>query len=476
MYIGNDLSRGRSETYYYTSTSGGETAITTDTSGKSINYTVGWVAVYLNGVRLHDSDFTATSGNSITGLAALSQDDVVIIEAQHTFSSSDAVPSTGGTFSGNVTHSADLRSGNLKAADGTASITIANSTGLVTAPALKLTPTATGSAPSGSEGSLYYDSTKNSLMYYDTSWQKISGAQASGGTISFYSIYKVHTFKADGTFIVEGGDLTFDIFLIGGGGASVGDNGGGGGAGGLVWKAGYTTSPGSFTIDVGAGGTGASGGSSTGVGADTTFASTTFIAKGGGYGGSYGTDAGDGGCGGGAGRTTGGGSTKGDTIQSSSGQAQGGTSVGFDGGAGRNHAEGPGGGGGGTAGAGSDGDAGTVGNGGVGHSTFVGDAASTAALLWSAQAGTNSSNTLVTDLTSNPNTIYIGGGGAGGTQDRTEHNSGGNGGDGGGANIGDASNGIAGKPNTGSGGSSTTSGGGTGGNGGSGIVIIRYAI
>ena len=105
MYIGNDLSRGRVETYYYTSTSGGETAITTDTSGKTINYTVGWVSVFLNGVRLHDSDFTATSGNSITGLAALTQDDVVIIEAQHTFSSSDAVPATGGTFSGNVSFS-----------------------------------------------------------------------------------------------------------------------------------------------------------------------------------------------------------------------------------------------------------------------------------------------------------------------------------------------------------------------------------
>ena len=105
MYIGNDLRRGRVETYYYTSTSGGETAITTDTSGKTINYTVGWVSVFLNGVRLHDSDFTATTGNSITGLAALSQADVVIIEAQHTFSSDDSVPATGGTFSGNVTHS-----------------------------------------------------------------------------------------------------------------------------------------------------------------------------------------------------------------------------------------------------------------------------------------------------------------------------------------------------------------------------------
>ena len=102
MYIGNDLSRGRVETYYYTSTSGGETAITTSTDGRTINYTPNWVSVFLNGVRLHDSDFTATTGDSITGLVALAKSDVVIIEAQHTFSSSDAVSSTGGTFSGNV--------------------------------------------------------------------------------------------------------------------------------------------------------------------------------------------------------------------------------------------------------------------------------------------------------------------------------------------------------------------------------------
>jgi hypothetical protein len=57
-------------------------------------------------VRLHESDFTATTGNSITGLSpALSADDVVIVEAAHTFSVSDSVPATGGTFSGNVTHS-----------------------------------------------------------------------------------------------------------------------------------------------------------------------------------------------------------------------------------------------------------------------------------------------------------------------------------------------------------------------------------
>ena len=104
-YQGRDLSTGRSEIYYYTSTSGGETSITASTDGRQIAYTVGWVAVYLNGVRLHDSDFTSSSGSSITFGSALAQNDVVIIEAAHTFSVSDSVPATGGTFSGNVIHS-----------------------------------------------------------------------------------------------------------------------------------------------------------------------------------------------------------------------------------------------------------------------------------------------------------------------------------------------------------------------------------
>ena len=103
-YIGNDLRSGRSEVFYYTA-SGGESSITTASDSRALLYTVGWCAVYLNGVRLHEDDFTATTGNSITGLSALSADDVVLIEAMHTFSSSDSVPATGGTFGGNVTHS-----------------------------------------------------------------------------------------------------------------------------------------------------------------------------------------------------------------------------------------------------------------------------------------------------------------------------------------------------------------------------------
>jgi len=125
MYIGNDLSRGRSTLYYFDA-SGSETSITTATRpAVAISYTVGWVAVYLNGVRLHDTDYTATTGNSITAInPALVSGDVVIIEAAHTFSVSDSVPATGGTFTGAVTGTTidattDFTVGNLVIAAGT---------------------------------------------------------------------------------------------------------------------------------------------------------------------------------------------------------------------------------------------------------------------------------------------------------------------------------------------------------------------
>ena len=119
MYLGNDLSTGKSTIYHFDA-SGGESAITTATRpAVAISYTVGWVAVYLNGVRLHDTDFTATTGNSITGLSpTLVSGDVVIIEAAHVFSVANTVPATGGTFSGNVTHSGTTTATGLITANG----------------------------------------------------------------------------------------------------------------------------------------------------------------------------------------------------------------------------------------------------------------------------------------------------------------------------------------------------------------------
>jgi hypothetical protein len=104
-YIGNDLRSGRSETYVFTA-SGAETTVTASDDSRAINYTVGWERVWLNGVLLvggSGNDYQATTGNSITGLAALSVNDILVLEANHTFSVSDSVPRSGGTFDGGVT-------------------------------------------------------------------------------------------------------------------------------------------------------------------------------------------------------------------------------------------------------------------------------------------------------------------------------------------------------------------------------------
>ena len=107
-YLGQAPGLGEAERFIFTA-SGSETSITADDNGVLINYTVGQVSVYLNGVKLVlGTDFTATNGSTITGLAALTAADVVEIIALSTFSPADTVPATGGTFSGNV-----IMSGNL---------------------------------------------------------------------------------------------------------------------------------------------------------------------------------------------------------------------------------------------------------------------------------------------------------------------------------------------------------------------------
>ena len=66
--------------WIYTAT-GGETSLSgTDDNGLSLSYTPGFEQVYLNGVLLiKDDDYTATTGTSITGLTALSVNDIIQI-------------------------------------------------------------------------------------------------------------------------------------------------------------------------------------------------------------------------------------------------------------------------------------------------------------------------------------------------------------------------------------------------------------
>ena len=101
-YLGQAPGQGEAERFTFTA-SGGETSVTHATDGLAINYSVGQVEVYLNGIKLvSGSDFTATNGSTISGLAALTASDVVDIVALSQFSPADTVPASGGSFSGNV--------------------------------------------------------------------------------------------------------------------------------------------------------------------------------------------------------------------------------------------------------------------------------------------------------------------------------------------------------------------------------------
>ena len=131
-YIGQEPGLGEAERFIFTATAVTDT-VTADDDGVLINYVVGQVSVYLNGVKqVVGTDVTCSNGSTVVFDADYAIGDVIEIVALSTISPADTVPATGGTFSGNVTHSADLRSGNLKAADGTAALTIANSTGKIT--------------------------------------------------------------------------------------------------------------------------------------------------------------------------------------------------------------------------------------------------------------------------------------------------------------------------------------------------------
>ena len=177
-------------------------------------------------------------------------------------------------------------------------------TGTPTTPVIKLTPTATSSAPTGSEGALYYDSDKDTLMKFtgDNVWNdvhstfmKAKGPDGAEGVID--GIYKYHIFNATKT-----GSNAFSVtrladvsannaveFLVIAGGGGAGGQGGGGGAGGYraSWNSEASGGTGSsesavsvtlqnYNVTIGAGGAGGYSNSQNGAsGSDSIWSSIT---------------------------------------------------------------------------------------------------------------------------------------------------------------------------------------------------------
>jgi hypothetical protein len=266
-------------------------------------------------------------------------------------------------------------------------------------------------------------------------------ALPTGGTITSYGNYRVHTFTSSGNFVVPSGfSVTADVLRVAGGGAGGGaggnDGAGGGGAGGYLASTGVGMSAGTYTATIGGGAGRAGSRTNGGNGGNTSFSGlSTAIGGGGGSSESGNRTAGSGGSGGGAGGYSG------SPGQGTSGQGYRGGDVNGGGSSG------------GGGGASEQGDTNSEGYGGDGKQNSW----RTGSAQW--YAG--------------------GGGGSGDNRWRTSGSPGGAGGGGTGAADSGGSQASSGSANTGGGGggaSGDSSGYYTSGAGGSGIVVVRYQI
>jgi len=104
-YIGKSSDGfGIRERYRY-SASGSQTAFTgSDLDSKTLQIDSGsLVDVYLNGVLLDTADYNTSTANTVTLSSGATASDEVMIVVYDVFALSDAMPKTGGAFTGNVT-------------------------------------------------------------------------------------------------------------------------------------------------------------------------------------------------------------------------------------------------------------------------------------------------------------------------------------------------------------------------------------
>jgi hypothetical protein len=109
-YIGVSPSNGVRQKHTYTATASQTTFSGAGAEGVSLSYRdSNYVDVYVNGVKLGDADYTATSGTSIVFDPGLPVNDIVEVIVYDVFSVADTVSKAdGGTFDGNVTMAGTL--------------------------------------------------------------------------------------------------------------------------------------------------------------------------------------------------------------------------------------------------------------------------------------------------------------------------------------------------------------------------------
>jgi len=104
--VANLIGSGNYSSTTFTATAG-QTAFT-------ISHTQGFVQVFMNGLLLDETVDYTSNGSAITLTSGAAAGDEIEVVKYNTFSVGDAVPASGGTFTGNVTHSSTVtNSGNV---------------------------------------------------------------------------------------------------------------------------------------------------------------------------------------------------------------------------------------------------------------------------------------------------------------------------------------------------------------------------
>jgi hypothetical protein len=271
---------GTSQRYRYIATSGQTSFTGVDSNSNTLAYDVGFIDVYLNGLRLDQVDYTATSGDTIVLASAAALNDELNVVTYGNFeladvytkSASDArfrnlsvdIPVADIDATGTPSASTFLRGDGAwevvtqtRISGGTTGLTPSTLTGG------DVTLGGTLAAANGGTGLTSPGTSGNVLTSDGTAWT--SAASSFTGA-------RGEAFTSSGTFTVPAGVSAVKVTVIGGGGGGAtrttnGLSAGGGGAGVAIQYITGLTPGGTVSVTVGAGGAGSTAGGTSSFGA-----------------------------------------------------------------------------------------------------------------------------------------------------------------------------------------------------------------
>ena len=217
---------GIRDRFIYLATSGDTTVSGTDTRGVSLTFSdPEYVDVYLNGVRLKlNTDYNLNTANTVSGLAALSENDEVEVIVYDIFSLADVVSANaGGIFNNNITVDGDLTVNDDLSllsdasvlnfgADSEIKLTHVADTGLLLTdsggtPTLQLTDANESIASDGSKVIITSGGTAFSLPTADGSANQVLATDGSG-TLSFFDALASSAVSTFGGTLIDDADAS----------------------------------------------------------------------------------------------------------------------------------------------------------------------------------------------------------------------------------------------------------------------------